>query len=107
GGAPARGLHEARHRALDAPLPRDLRFLLVGVVALHRLEMLTEEFVVVEVAFDKFPLILACLRLGLGEVGAAYAELCQHDLRRLGAVIFAGQLAPAPACWGAQPPGAG
>src|SRR5207248_273800 len=53
GRAPARGPHKAVDRALDAALAGDLRLLLVGVVALHGLEVLAEEFVVVEVAFDK------------------------------------------------------
>src|SRR5207253_6321977 len=59
GRAPARGLHEAVDRALDAALAGDLRLLLVGVVALDGLEVLAEEFVVVEIALDEFPLVLA------------------------------------------------
>ncbi|WP_346925692.1 transglutaminaseTgpA domain-containing protein, partial [uncultured Arthrobacter sp.] len=39
GGAPAGGLHEAVDGAFEAGLARDLRFLLVGVVALHGLEV--------------------------------------------------------------------
>ena len=85
----------ASHGAFEAALTRDLRLLLVGVVALHGLEVLTEEFIVVEIAFDELPLITARFLLGLGEVGAADAELGQHDLRRLGAVVFAVQFAAA------------
>src|SRR5919106_6307877 len=95
GRAPAGGLHEAGHRAFEPALARDLRLLLVGVVALHSLEVLTEKFIVVEIAFDELPLIAARFLLGLGEVGAADAELGQHDLWRLGTVVFAVQCAAA------------
>src|SRR5205807_7962382 len=73
GRAPARRLHEAVHRALDAALPRDLRLLLVGVIALYGLEVLAEKFVVIEIAFDEFALVAPRLLLGLGKVGAADA----------------------------------
>src|SRR5207249_1454004 len=66
--APARRLHETVYRALEAALAGDLRLLLVGIVALHRLEMIAQDFVVVEVAFDEFPLVPPRFFLGLGEV---------------------------------------
>jgi len=37
--------------------------------------MLAQEFIMVEVAFDELALVVARLRLCLGEIGAAYAEL--------------------------------
>src|SRR6185312_12579532 len=55
--APARGLHESGDRALQAALAGDLGLLLVGVVALHRLEVLAQELVVVKVALDELALI--------------------------------------------------
>src|ERR671925_2368797 len=51
GCAPAGGLHETGHCAFESALACDLRLLLVGVVALHGFEVLTKEFIVVEIAF--------------------------------------------------------
>src|SRR4029077_9475614 len=65
GRAPACSLHEAVHRAIETALARDLRLLLIGVVALHSLEVLAQEFVMMEVAFDEFPLVPPRLFLGL------------------------------------------
>src|SRR5207244_10913542 len=72
--APSRCLHEAIDRALEAALARDLRLLLVGVIALHSLEVIAKEFIVVEIAFDEFPLILPRLLLACSQVGAADDE---------------------------------
>src|SRR3954447_24080238 len=80
GRAPAGGLHEAARRAFEPTLPRDLGLLLVAVIALHRAEMLAEEFVVVEIALDEFALVFPRLLLAFREVGAADAELGQHHL---------------------------
>src|SRR5436190_1431867 len=92
GRAPRRGLHEAGDRALQpAALAGQVGLLLVGVVALHRLEVLAEELVVVEVALDELALVAARLVLQPGGVGAADAEFGQHDGGRLGAVILAVQ----------------
>src|ERR1700680_141265 len=57
--SPACGPHEAGYRTFEAALARDLGLLLVGVVTLHCLEVLTEEFVMVEVALDEFALVFA------------------------------------------------
>src|SRR5262249_47315229 len=95
GRPPARGLHEAGDRALEAALARNLRLLLIGVITLHCLEVLAEKFVVIEVAFDEFPLIAARLLLSLSEIGAAHAKFGQHHLWRLSAVVFPMQLAAA------------
>ena len=65
--APARRLHEAGDGAFEAGLARDLGLLLIGVVALHRLEVLAQKFVVVEIALDELALVLPRLLLGLGE----------------------------------------
>src|SRR5206468_10759341 len=78
GRTPARGPHETVYRAFEPALARDLSLLLVRVIALHGLEVLAEEFVVVEIAFDEFALIAPCLLLGIGQVGAADAELGRH-----------------------------
>src|SRR6202011_5156762 len=93
--APTGGPHEAGYRTFEAALAGDLSLLLIGVVTLHGLEVLAQEFVVVKVALDEFALVLARFPLGFGQVGAAHAELRQHDLGRLGAVIFAVQFAAA------------
>src|SRR4029079_8414210 len=95
GGAPARCLHKALDRALVAALAGDLRLLLVGIVALHGFEVLAEEFVVMEIAFDEIALVLSRLLLAGSEVGAADDELGQHHLRRFGAVVFAVEFAAA------------
>src|SRR6516162_3901624 len=87
--SPTRGLHEPSDGALDAALARDLSLLLIGVIALQRPEVLTEELVMVEIALDKFTLILACFFFGFCEIGAAHAELGHHYLGRLGAVVLA------------------
>src|SRR5207248_1723039 len=58
---PAGGLHEAGDRAIEPALAGDLRLLLVGIVALHRLEVLAEELIVIEIALDELALIPARL----------------------------------------------
>jgi len=52
--------------ALDAALARDVGLLLVGVVALHRLEVLAKEFVMIEVALYEFALVFARFFFGFG-----------------------------------------
>src|SRR5438132_6412003 len=73
--SPACGPHEAGYRTFEAALAGDLSLLLIGVVTLHRLEVLAQEFVVIEVALDEFALVLARIFFGFGHVVAAHAEL--------------------------------
>src|SRR5688572_13326526 len=58
GCAPACGLHEARHGTFETALACDLGHLLIGVVALHSLEVLAQKLVVVKIALDKLALVL-------------------------------------------------
>ena len=88
-GAPAGCLHEAFDGSLETGGARDFGFLLVGVVALDRPEVVAEELVVVEVALYEFALVLAGFLFGLRQVGAAHGELGEQQVRRLGAVEFA------------------
>src|SRR3546814_18796423 len=53
GRAPARRLHEAGDGAVQAGAAGDLRLLLIGIVARHRLEVLAQALVVMEVADRK------------------------------------------------------
>src|SRR5256885_1020635 len=82
GRAPTSRFHKAGDRSLEAALAGDLGLLLISVVALHSLEVLAEEFVMVEIALDEFALVLARLFLAGGEIGAADDKFGQHDLRR-------------------------
>ncbi len=54
--------------------------------------MLAQELIVIEVALNELALVPARLLLGLGKIGTANAELCEHDERRLGIVVLAVQL---------------
>src|SRR5262249_26497614 len=92
GRTPARRLHEAIDCTFEPALAGDLGLLLVGIVALDRLEVLAQELVVMEVALDELALVFARFLFGLGQVGAAHAELRQHHRRRLAAVVPAEQL---------------
>src|SRR5271167_1289783 len=57
--SPSCSPHEAGYSTFEAALTRDFRLLLIGVVTLHGLEVLAQEFVVVKVAFDEFTLVFA------------------------------------------------
>src|SRR5262249_37421200 len=87
-GAPARRLHKTVHRAFEPAFTGDLGLLLIGVIALHGLEVLAEKFVVIEVALDEFALVFAGFLLGLGKIWTANAELREHNVRRFGTVVF-------------------
>src|SRR4030095_3665056 len=102
--APAGCFHKAVYRPFETAFAGDLGLLLIGVVALHGLEVLAEECVVVEIALDEFALVLARLFLAGGEVGAADDELGQHYTGLRGAVDFVVQLPPALADTGARIP---
>ena len=60
----------------------DLGLLLVGVVTLHRGEVIAQEFVVIEVALDEFALVLPRFFFALVQIGAADHELRKHQRRR-------------------------
>src|ERR1700737_2027193 len=75
--SPACGPHEAGYRTFEAALARDLSLLLIGVVTLYGLEVLAQEFVVVEVALDEFALIVGRFFFGFFGVGVVRAALHQ------------------------------
>src|SRR5262249_10785116 len=62
--APACGLHEASDRTLEPCLAGDFGLLLIGVIALYRLEVVAQKLIVMEIALDELALVRACFLLG-------------------------------------------
>ena len=56
----------------------DFRFLLIGVVTLHRLEVIAKKFVVIKVVLNKFVLVLRRFFFTLRKIRATYGEFGKH-----------------------------
>src|SRR5256885_9918043 len=86
-GAPATRISGPWRTSPDRKSTRLNSSQLVISYAVFCLKQNNQELVVVELALDELALESAGFFFGLCQVGSAHAELGQHDVRRLGAVL--------------------